>query len=106
MGCIVCHAMREEVYLHTCLRASREHTQTHAAPQLQKKKRNTPLKSTNFQQRKGLKCIDHSPKPLCMPNAVLLIARVFPPSCRLIENKDALMPDCGVHYLWFAFVCF
>ena len=23
-----------------------------------------------------------------------------------IENKDALMPDCGVHYLWFAFVCF
>ena len=22
------------------------------------------------------------------------------------ENKDALMPDCGVHYLWFAFVCF
>ena len=20
--------------------------------------------------------------------------------------KDALMPDCGVHYLWFAFVCF
>ena len=19
---------------------------------------------------------------------------------------DALMPDCGVHYLWFAFVCF
>ena len=23
-----------------------------------------------------------------------------------IRNKDALMPDCGVHYLWFAFVCF
>ena len=23
-----------------------------------------------------------------------------------IENKDALMPDSGVHYLWFAFVCF
>ena len=23
-----------------------------------------------------------------------------------IGNKDALMPDCGVHYLWFAFVCF
>ena len=23
-----------------------------------------------------------------------------------MENKDALMPDCGVHYLWFAFVCF
>ena len=23
-----------------------------------------------------------------------------------IENKDALMPSCGVHYLWFAFVCF
>ena len=22
-----------------------------------------------------------------------------------IENKDAFMPDCGVHYLWFAFVC-
>ena len=21
-------------------------------------------------------------------------------------NKDARMPDCGVHYLWFAFVCF
>ena len=20
--------------------------------------------------------------------------------------QDALMPDCGVHYLWFAFVCF
>ena len=23
-----------------------------------------------------------------------------------IENTDALMPGCGVHYLWFAFVCF
>ena len=23
-----------------------------------------------------------------------------------IENKDALMRGCGVHYLWFAFVCF
>ena len=22
-----------------------------------------------------------------------------------IEHTDALMPDCGVHYLWFAFVC-
>ena len=22
------------------------------------------------------------------------------------NGKDALMPDCGVHYLWFAFVCF
>ena len=35
-----------------------------------------------------------------------------PPPCVLgltrfgIENKDALMPDCGVHCLWFAFVCF
>ena len=29
-----------------------------------------------------------------------------PPSMFGIENKDALMPDCGVHYLWFAFVCF
>ena len=23
-----------------------------------------------------------------------------------IKNEDAFMPDCGVHYLWFAFVCF
>ena len=23
-----------------------------------------------------------------------------------IENEDALLPYCGVHYLWFAFVCF
>ena len=23
-----------------------------------------------------------------------------------MENKDAFMPDLGVHYLWFAFVCF
>jgi hypothetical protein len=31
----------------------------------------------------------------------------LPPNQTLgIENKDALMPDCGVHYLWFAFVCF
>ena len=22
------------------------------------------------------------------------------------NTQDALMPDCGVHYLWFAFVCF
>ena len=29
-----------------------------------------------------------------------------PPPYYHIENKDALMPDCGVHYLWFAFVCF
>ena len=23
-----------------------------------------------------------------------------------LENKNAFVPDCGVHYLWFAFVCF
>ena len=22
------------------------------------------------------------------------------------HRQDALMPECGVHYLWFAFVCF
>ena len=31
---------------------------------------------------------------------------IRPPPDLDIENKDALMPDCGVHYLWFAFVCF
>ena len=31
---------------------------------------------------------------------------IAPPPPTKIENRDALMPDCGVHYLWFAFVCF
>ena len=29
-----------------------------------------------------------------------------PPNRFGIENKDALMLDCGVRYLWFAFVWF
>ena len=29
-----------------------------------------------------------------------------PPPCPFIENKDALMPCCGVHCPLFAFVCF
>ena len=36
-----------------------------------------------------------------MNKMIIIILHPPPP-----PGHDALMPDCGVHYLWFAFVCF
>ena len=38
-----------------------------------------------------------------LPKAVLLGEKTDRRFCKL---GYALMPDCGVHYLWFAFACF